>query len=115
MHDDAPRQRVAPHRGTLGGIQTSEDISWHDVAIGFVPGPHVHDAKWLAVRRHGPPQPDRLVHAARALAMKTRIRVGSLTPRARSTPDDTSTAAAPAMRIASATLYGVRPPASSHG
>ena len=53
--------------------------------------------------------------AVRALAMKARINAGSLTPRARSTPEETSTALAPVVRIASTTLSTVRPPASIHG
>src|ERR1700722_10193138 len=50
-----------------------------------------------------------------AASMKVRIRAGSFTPRALSTPEDTSTARAPVVRIAAATLSTVRPPASIHG
>ena len=53
--------------------------------------------------------------AALAAATNARIRSGSLTPFARSTPEDTSTAGAPDSRIASATFDGSSPPASSHG
>ena len=52
-------------------------------------------------------------HAERAFATNARISAGSLMPRARSTPEDTSTQRAPVTRIASATLSGVRPPAST--
>ena len=57
-------------------------------------------------------------HAAaepRAACTKAFIRAASLTPGAASTPEDTSTCCAPVKRIASATLSGVRPPASIQG
>ena len=47
--------------------------------------------------------------------MNSRINPASLTPGADSTPEDTSTCFAPVRAIASATLSGVSPPASSHG
>ena len=50
-----------------------------------------------------------------AARQKAAILVASLTPGADSTPDDTSTYRAPVTRIASATLSGVKPPASIHG
>lgn len=50
-----------------------------------------------------------------AAPTKALIRAGSFTPRARSTPEETSTPAAPLCRIASATVSGVSPPASSQG
>ena len=85
-----------------------------------VPGPHRPRAKprhahaqchrhRAGVARRNP------MSAARALAMNARISAGSFTPRSRSTPDDTSTAVAPVIRIASATLSTVSPPARIHG
>ena len=43
------------------------------------------------------------------------MRAGSFTPGSLSTPDETSTAAAPVRRTASATLPACRPPESNHG
>ena len=47
---------------------------------------------------------------ARAARMKSRIMSTSLTPGARSTPEETSTPPARVMRTASATLPAVNPP-----
>src|SRR5260221_12156694 len=52
---------------------------------------------------------------APAAARKAAILAVSLTPGARSTPDDTSTAGAPVRRTASATFAAVRPPDSIQG
>src|SRR5450830_1094151 len=53
--------------------------------------------------------------AIRAARMKARILSGSLTPGARSTPEDTSTPGALVMRIASVTLSASSPPDSMNG
>src|SRR6202012_1919684 len=52
---------------------------------------------------------------ARAARMKSRIISTSLTPGARSTPEDTSTPPARVTRIASATLPAWRPPETMKG
>src|SRR5208283_4096643 len=53
--------------------------------------------------------------AARAAAAKAAIFFSSLTPGARSTPEETSTPRAPERAIASPTLSASSPPDSSHG
>src|SRR5262245_47598980 len=50
-----------------------------------------------------------------AARMKQVTRSGSFSPGARSTPEDTSTSAAPVMAMAAATVSGVRPPDSANG
>ena len=47
--------------------------------------------------------------------MNARIKFGSFTPGALSTPEETSAPGAAVARIASATFAGVSPPASNHG
>src|SRR5690348_10154582 len=53
--------------------------------------------------------------ASRAARMKARILPGSLSPGARSTPEETSTPRAPVIAIASMTLPAFSPPDSIHG
>src|SRR5690606_25393210 len=53
--------------------------------------------------------------ASRAARMKARMRSGSFSPGVRSTPEETSTPAGRAIRNASATLVGSRPPESRNG
>src|SRR6476661_1181291 len=53
--------------------------------------------------------------AARTARMKARIISGSLTPGARSTPEETSTPPAPVTLTASATFWALRPPETMNG
>src|SRR5690606_13322504 len=55
------------------------------------------------------------LQAALAALMKASMSPGDFRPGAVSTPEETSTASAPVMRIASLTLSGVRPPESIQG